>query len=141
MEKYIITGQDKELTRVLREQRIRVSRGLITITPISECGLVTEEDARKTLECMLTEKDAKIGELAESITEKDKSIVKLTDERDTMKARIAELEALISSDNKNLPAADSKELPAGDTKEVIVEEDKAVSVGDNKKPGKGKSPK
>ena len=141
MEKYIVTGQDKELTRVLREQRIRVSRGVITITPISECGLITEEDAQKTLECMLAEKDAKIGELAESITEKDKSIVVLTDERDTMKARIAELEALISSDNKNLPAADSKELPAGDTKEVIVEEDKAVSVGDNKKPGKGKSPK
>nr|DAY95755.1 MAG TPA: V-type ATP synthase subunit I [Caudoviricetes sp.] len=141
MEKYIVTGQDKELTRVLREQRIRVSRGVITITPISECGLITEEDAQKTLECMLAEKDAKIGELAESITEKDKSIVELTDERDTMKARIAELEALISSDNKNLPAADSKELPAGDTKEVIVEEDKAVSVGDNKKPGKGKSPK
>lgn len=141
MEKYIVTGQDKELTRVLREQRIRVSRGVITITPISECGLITEEDAQKTLECMLAEKDAKIGELAESITEKDKSIVELTDERDTMKARIAELEAKISSDNKNLPAADSKELPAGDTKEVIVEEDKAVSVGDNKKPGKGKSPK
>ena len=141
MEKYIVTGQDKELTRVLREPRIRVSRGVITITPISECGLITEEDAQKTLECMLAEKDAKIGELAESITEKDKSIVELTDERDTMKARIAELEALISSDNKNLPAADSKELPAGDTKEVIVEEDKAVSVGDNKKPGKGKSPK
>ena len=107
MEKYIITGQDKELTRVLREQRIRVSRGLITITPISECGLITEEDVQKTLECMLAEKDAKIGELTESIAEKDKAIVELTDERDTMKARIAELEALISSDNKNLPAADS----------------------------------
>lgn len=141
MEKYIITGQDKELTRVLREQRIRVSRGLITITPISECGLVTEEDARKTLECMLTEKDAKIGEFTESITEKDKAIVELTDERDTMKARIAELEALAPSDNKNLPAADSKELPAGDAKEVTVVDDKTVSVEDEKKTGKGKASK
>lgn len=141
MEKYIITGQDKELTRVLREQRIRVSRGLITITPISECGLVTEEDARKTLECMLTEKDTKIGELTESITEKDKVIVELTDERDTMKVRIAELEALVPSDNKNLPAADSKELPAGDVKEVTVVDDKTVSVEDEKKTGKGKASK
>ena len=138
---YILRGNDKDVTNVLKEQRIRINRGMIQLIPISECGLVTEEDAQKTLECMLAEKDAKIGELAESITEKDKAIVELTDERDTMKARIAELEALISSDNKNLPAADSKELPAGDTKEVIVEEDKAVSVGDNKKPGKGKSPK
>lgn len=141
MERYIITGQDKELERVLREQRIRVNRGLITITPISECGLVTEEDARKTLGCMLAEKDAKIGELTESITEKDKAIVELTDERDTMKARIAELEALVPSDNKNLPAADSKELPAGDAKEVTVVDDKTVSVEDEKKTGKGKASK
>lgn len=141
MERYIITGQDKELERVLREQCIRVNRGLITITPISECGLVTEEDARKTLECMLAEKDAKIGELTESITEKDKAIVELTDERDTMKARIAELEALVPSDNKNLPAADSKELPAGDAKEVTVVDDKTVSVEDEKKTGKGKASK
>ena len=131
MEKYIITGQDKELTRVIREQRIRVSRGLITIAPISECGLVTEEDARKTLECMLTE----------SITEKDKAIVELTDERDTMKAHIAELEALVPSENKDLPAADSKELPAGDAKEVAIVDDKAVSVEDKKKTRRGMASK
>lgn len=138
MEKYIITGQERELARVLREQRVRVIRGLITITPISECGLVTEEDARKTLECMLTEKDAKIGELTESITKKDKAIVELTDERDTMKARIAELEALVPSDNKNLPDADSKELPVGDAKEVVIVDDKTISGEDEKKAGKGK---
>ena len=141
MEKYIITGQDKELTRVIREQRIRVSRGLITIAPISECGLVTEEDARKTLECMLAEKDAKVCELTESITEKDKAIVELTDERDTMKAHIAELEALVPSENKDLPAADSKELPAGDAKEVAIVDDKAVSVEDKMKTRKGKASK
>lgn len=90
---------------------------------------------------MLTEKDAKIGELTESIMEKDKAIVELTDERDTMKARIAELEALVPSDNKNLPAADSKELPAGDAKEVTVVDDKTVSVEDEKKTGKGKASK
>ena len=138
---YILRGNDKDVTNVLKEQRIRINRGMIQLIPISECGLVTEEDARKTLECMLTEKDAKIGELTESIMEKDKAIVELTDERDTMKARIAELEALIPSDNKNLPAADSKELPAGDAKEVTVVDDKTVSVEDEKKTGKGKASK
>ena len=69
---YILRGNDKDVTNVLKEQRIRISRGVIKLIPISECGLVTEEDARKTLECMLTEKDAKIGEFTESITEKDK---------------------------------------------------------------------
>ena len=79
--------------------------------------------------------------ITESITEKDKAIVELTDERDTMKARIAELEALVPSDNKNLPAADSKELPAGDAKDVTVVDDKTVSVEDEKKTGKGKASK
>lgn len=138
---YILRGNDKDVSNVLKEQRIRINRGMIQLIPISECGLVTEEDARKTLECMLTEKDAKIGELTESIMEKDKAIVELTDERDTMKARIAELEALVPSDNKNLPAADSKELPAGDAKEVTVVDDKTVSVEDEKKTGKGKASK
>lgn len=138
---YILRGNDKDVTNVLKEQRIRINRGMIQLIPISECGLVTEEDARKTLECMLTEKNAKIGELTESITEKDKAIVELTDERDTMKARIAELEVLIPSDNKNLPAADSKDLPAGDAKEVAIVDDKTISVEDEKKTGKGKTSK
>ncbi len=155
MEKYIITGQEKELERVLREQRIRVSRGLITITPISECGLVTEEDALKTLDDKLSEKNLKVDELTTSITEKDneistlkvsndekdKSITELTTERDSMKARIAELEALVSSDNKSLPAADSKELPVGDAKEVAIVDDKIISGEDEKKTGKGKASK
>lgn len=141
MEKYIITGQERELMRVLREQRVREGRGLISITPLSKACLVTEEDARKTLDDKLAEKDEKISELTASITEKEKAIVELTDERDTMKARIAELEALVPSDNKNLPAADSKELPAGDAKEITVVDDKAVSMEDEKKTGKGKTSK
>ena len=138
---YILRGNDKDVANVLKEQRIRINRGMIQLIPISECGLVTEEDARKTLECMLAEKNEEIGRLTASIAEKDKTIVELTDERDTMKARIAELEALIPSDNKNLPAADSKELPAGDAKEVTVVDDKTVSVEDEKKTGKGKASK
>lgn len=124
---YILRGNDKDVANVLREQRIRINRGVIQLIPISECGLVTEEDVQKTLECMLTEKD--------------KAIVKLTDERDTMKARIAELEALAPSDNKNLPAVDSKELPTGDAKEVAAVDNKAVSIEDEKKTGKGKASK
>lgn len=138
---YILRGNDKDVANVLKEQRIRIGRGVVSFTPISECGLVTEEDAQKTLECMLIEKDAKIGELTESITKKDKAIVELTDERDTLKARIAELEALVPSGEKNLPASDPKDLPAGDAKEVTIVDDKSVSVKDEKKTGKGKTSK
>ncbi|MGJ1014992.1 hypothetical protein ACR77X_13850 [Bacteroides salyersiae] len=141
MEKYIITGQEKELTRVLREQRIRVSRGLISITPLTKAGLVTEEDARKTLDCKLTEKDEEINKLIEIIAEKDMTVVELTGERDTMKSRIAELESLNSPDNKKLPDVDSKEMPEGDAKEVTVVDDKTLSLEDEKKTGKGKTSK
>ena len=124
---YILRGNDKDVTNVLKEQRIRINRGMIQLIPISECGLVTEEDARKTLECMLAEKD--------------KTIVELTEERETMKARIAELEVQVPSDEKNLPVADSKDLQEEDAKEVTVTDDKAVSVEDEKKTGKSKTSK
>ena len=124
---YILRGNDKDVANVLKEQRIRINRGMIQLIPISECGLVTEEDARKTLECMLAEKD--------------KTIVELTEERETMKARIAELEVQVPSDEKNLPVADSKDLQEEDAKEVTVTDDKAVSVEDEKKTGKGKTSK
>lgn len=132
---YILRGNDKDVTNVLKEQRIRINRGMIQLIPISECGLVTEEDARKTLECMLTEKNAKIGELTESITEKDKAIVELTDERDTMKARIAELETFATTDSKILLADDSKELSVEDSKgaDVVESDNKDLPPADEKK--------
>mgnify|MGYP000553640169 CR=1 FL=1 len=123
---YILRGNDKDVTNVLKEQRIRINRGMIQLIPISECGLVTEEDARKTLECMLAEKNEEIGRLTASIV---------------MKARIAELEVQVPSDEKNLPVADSKDLQEEDAKEVTVTDDKAVSVEDEKKTGKGKTSK
>lgn len=86
-------------------------------------------------------KNEEIGRLTASIAEKDKTIVELTEERETMKARIAELEVQVPSDEKNLPVADSKDLQEEDAKEVTVTDDKAVSVEDEKKTGKGKTSK
>lgn len=40
-------------------------------------------------------KNEEIGRLTASIAEKDKTIVELTEERETMKARIAELEVQV----------------------------------------------
>lgn len=148
--KYILEGNKKELERVIRENRIRVNRGLILITPISECGLITEEDARKALEDYLATKDTEISELtasiiakdetaisfAASIEEKDKTIVILTEECDSMKARIAELEASVIADNKNLPTSDSKVLPVEDAKVVADTDNKNLPPEDKKETGK-----
>lgn len=62
----------------------------------------------------------RLAGLLHSIAEKDKTIVELTEERETMKARIAELEVQVPSDEKNLPVADSKDLQEEDAKEVTV---------------------
>ena len=58
-----------------------------------------------------------------------------------MKARIAELEVQVPSDEKNLPVADTKDLHEDDAKEVTVSDDKAVSFEDEMKTGKGKTSK
>lgn len=138
---YILTGNDKDVANVLQEQRIRIGRGVISFIPVSECRLITEEDARKTLEEKLAEKDAVIGELTASIAEKDIEIDTLTKYSNSMKARITELEALVATDNKNLPSGDVKDLPAGDSKEVATGDNKEVAPADEKKTGKAKSDK
>ena len=130
---YILRGNNKDVANVLKEQRIRMGRGVVSFTPISECGLVTEEDARKTLADKLAEKDEKISGLIASITEKDNSIAELTTERDSMKACIEELEVSAITDDKNLLADDSKELPAEDTKGVDVTDNKDLPPADEKK--------
>lgn len=138
---YILTGNDKDVANVLQEQRIRIGRGVISFIPVSECRLITEEDARKTLEEKLAEKNAVIGELTASIAEKNIEIDTLTKDSNSMKARITELEALVATDNKNLPSGDVKDLPAGDSKEVATGDNKEVAPANEKKTGKAKSDK
>lgn len=122
---YIFRGNDKDVSNVLKEQRIRIGRGVVSFTPISECGLITEEDARRTLEDKLAEKDEKIATL---ITE-----------RDSLKNRVVELETL--TEHKDISAGDSKTLLAGDSKEVVTSDEKEVLPVDEKESGKNKSGK
>lgn len=126
--KYILEGDEKELGRVLREQRIRVGRELIKITPISG-ALVREDYALKAVE-------AKTEEMSSALAQKDELIASLTSERDSLKARVAELEAGLAKsndmlkpddkkvdveDNKNTDLADSKSLPEDDSMFVDID--------------------
>ena len=38
---YLLNGEKKALESVIKEQRIRIGRGLSSITPVSEAGLVS----------------------------------------------------------------------------------------------------
>lgn len=152
---YILRGNEKDVANVIQEQRIRVGRGVISITPITECGLITEEDAQKTLDDQLAVRDAKISEHTASLEEKDKMISELTaslaekdgmissltTECDGMKARIAALETPAIDDNKNLPADDSKELSIGDSKnlDIAAVDEKTIPAAEVKKPGRPKN--
>lgn len=152
---YILSGNEKDVANVIQEQRIRVGRGVILITPISECGLIREEDARKTLDDQLAARDAKISEHTTSLEEKDKMVTELTaslaekdgmistltTECDGMRTRIAELETAAIDDNKNLPADDSKVLSTGDSKnaDIAAVDKKTISPAEVKKPGRPKN--
>lgn len=138
---YILDGNEKDVTNVIKEQRVRMGRGVISFTPISKCGLITKEDTRKAMDEKLTELTASVEEnesLKSQISgfelnmkEKDALIASLTAERDGLQARISELEAV--ADNKELPAGDSKELPAEDSKTLETSDDKTINVEEKKR--------
>lgn len=116
---YLLNGEEKALKSVIKEQRIRIGRGLITITPVSEAGLVPEEDVKKTFESQ--------QKVIDELSVKNESLLK---ENEELKAKIAELEV---DDNKDAEDADSKEVEQTDTKEVPAEDEKATVVQDEKK--------
>lgn len=118
---YLLNGEDKALKSVIKEQRIRIGRGLITITPVSEAGLVSEEDVKKTFESQ--------QKVIDELSAKNESLVK---ENEELKAKIAELETHVD-DNKDVEDTDSKEVEQTDTKEVPAEDEKATVVQDEKK--------
>lgn len=119
MPMYLLNGDEKALKSVIKEQRIRIGRGLITITPVSEAGLVPEEDVKKTFESQ--------QKVIDELSVKNESLLK---ENEELKAKIAELEV---DDNKDVEDADSKEVEQTDTKEVSAEDEKATVVQDEKK--------
>ena len=129
MPMYLLNGEEKALKSVIKEQRIRIGRGLITITPVSEAGLVPEEDVKKTFESQ--------QKVIDELSAKNESLVK---ENEELKAKIAELETHVD-DNKDVEDADSKEVEQTDTKEVSAEDEKATVVQDEKKVSATKSKK
>lgn len=147
---YILKGNEKDVSNVIKEQRIRIQRGVISIIPISESGLITIENAQMELESRLKEKD--------------ELIFTLTQERDAMKIRIDEMEKAMSAnlqpvvvqslegsdehsseleaaDNKLVQEDDSKVLSEVDTKSIVLEDEKSISANDAKKPGRPRNSK
>lgn len=138
---YVLRGNEKDISNVIKEQRIRIRRGVINIIPISECGLITEEEVGEMMKekcselAVTTEENenlkSQVSDLEMNIDEKDTLIASLTVERDALKAHVLELESTI--DKKELPAGDSKELLAEPSKELNTTDDKTVIVEEKKR--------
>ena len=90
---YILSGEPKEVAKVLQENRIRVDRGVITFTPCQP-GTVTDSKAVPAADA----KDAAVA---------DSKAVPAADAKDAAVA-----------DSKTVPAADAKDVPADDAKET-----------------------
>lgn len=129
MPMYLLNGEEKALKFLIKEQRIRIGRGLISITPVSEAGLVPEENVKKAFESQQN--------IIDNLSAKNESLVK---ENEELKAKIAELETHVD-DNKDVEDADSKEVEQTDTKEVPAEDEKAAVVQDEKKVSASKAKK
>ena len=126
---YLINGDKKALESVIKEQRIRIGRGLISITPVSEAGLVTEEDVEKALESK--------QKVIDGLSEENESYKKEIDE---LKARLAELDSHVD-DAKDVPEEEAKIVEHADTKEVPAEDDKEADIQDEKKVSASKKKK
>ena len=125
----LLKGDKKVLECIIKEQRIRIGRGLITITPVSEAGLVPEEEVKETFE--------RQQEVIDELSAKNESLQK---ENDEMKARLAELDSHVD-DAKDVPEEDTKDVEQADTKEVPAEDDKEADVQDEKKVSASKKKK
>ena len=121
---YILSGSDKEVAKIIKENRVRVNRGLVSFTPMTE---TVKSDNSEV-------------------------IANLTAENETLKAEIIklqeELKANQSGDTKDVAPADDKfvdlddlhEVDLDDTKDVATEDTKEISSED-KKTTKSKSTK
>ena len=108
MRMYVLDGNPADVQNVMQENRIRVERGMITLTPLSDAGLVSKK-----------EYDAKCEEC------------------DALAAHVSELEKEFE-DLKTGMASDKKDAPSADSKEAHVSDKKEAAVADPKKTRKGK---
>lgn len=125
----LLKGDKKVLESVIKEQRIRIGRGLISFTPVSEAGLMPEEDVKKTFESQ--------QKVIDELSAQNESLQK---ENEELKAKLAELDSHVD-DSKDVEDADSKDVEQTDSKEVPAEDEKAAVVQDEKKVPASKSKK
>lgn len=111
---YILSGNPVEVERVLREQRVRVARGVIKLTPI----------------------DTTLSSLKAAVNDLEKA-------KNTEPAPVDDDKVVPPVDDKEkTPEVDTKSVDVdGDSKEVKADDSKEVQAVDDKKTAKTESTK
>ena len=108
---YILSGNPVEVERVLREQRVRVARGVIKLTPI-DTTLSSLKAAVNDLEKAKNTEPAPVDD--------DKVVPHVDDKEKTKKKKKKTVE--VDGDSKEVKADDSKEVQAVDDKKTAKTE-------------------
>ena len=120
---YILSGNPVEVERVLREQRVRVARGVIKLTPI-DTTLSSLKAAVNDLEKAKNTEPAPVDD--------DKVVPPVDDKEKTPEV----------DDKEKTPEVDDKTVEVdGDSKEVKADDSKEVQAVDDKKTAKTESTK
>lgn len=113
---YILTGSDKELAKVIQENRNRVNRGLVQFTPMTE---MVKSDNSEVIANLTAENETLKAE-----------IIKLQEELNANQSD--DTKEVAPADDKNVDIDDLHEVDLDDTKEVATEDTKEVSADDTK---------
>lgn len=101
---YLMTGNPKEVQKVLRENRIRIERGVIKFTPVQAKEAPQIIDTNYEQEQKMTAVEETDAKAFEAIDVKE---VESTDEKD-----------IKNSDTKEVEVVDEKNIDNSDTEEV-----------------------
>ena len=139
--KVILEGEERIVNTIIRENRVRVSRGLVEFSPADSIHTpegVTEEDVKKMGDA--------IESMVKEIESKDARIDELVNENETLKVALAEKEnAADAPENPDTKGegeseetdgeggnTDTKEGEETDTTEAPKEDTKEAPEGDSK---------
>lgn len=122
--KLILEGDERIVNAIVRENRVRVGRGLVKFSPADSIQTpegVTEEDVKN---------------MGEAITVRDARIAELEQENDTLKAALEEKsdangapkvpDTIGEGDIKSGEDSDTTQAPEDDSKDVTEEDTKKV---------------
>lgn len=124
---YILSGKYKEVAKVIQENRVRVNRGLVSFTPMTE---TVHTDNSEVIANLIEENQTLKAENQRLQDELNKSAQEATGQP-TVDDKKVDLEDL-----QEVDLDDNKEVIVNDTKDVSEDDNKAISADDTPKSSK-----